>query len=139
MKNGRLFLFTLIGFVLGAIVFGAVIPTFNDTEVANLDSNVEKPQIDARSTVEKLYDSSVLVGSIDECTYEGNKVYYLSINAFDAGSDFYDGQGNRIGICNYAWAQVDPICGNVENCVTVYMVEDNIWGQPAVDKYGLGE
>jgi len=45
--------------------------------------------------------------------------------------------GNEIAECNYAWRQVDEMCGELENCETIYRVKDNIWGQPAVDKYGL--
>jgi len=89
------------------------------------------------SMVKKLYDMSDGFSEIEECTYEGKKVYSYSFNAADAGSDFYDGKGSKIGSCNYAFGQVDSICEDARNCITVYRVEDNIWGRPAVDKYGL--
>lgn len=78
-------------------------------------------------------------GEISECQYNGNTVYRAGLNAYDAGSNVYDVDGNQIGSCNYAWGQVDTICEELFNCKVIYRVKDNIWGQPAVDKYGLGD
>lgn len=90
------------------------------------------------STLRKLY-KTYKNGSIDECKHNGQTVYSAGQNAYDAGSVVYDKNGNQIGTCNFAWGQPDAICKELTECETVYRVKDNIWGQPAVDKYGLGK
>ena len=76
-------------------------------------------------------------GSISECTYNGETVYQGQSNAYDASSQIYDKDGNQIGNCNYAWGGVDDICFQLEGCEMIYVIEDNIWGYPEVNKYGL--
>ena len=78
-------------------------------------------------------------GVISECSYNGETGYSAGLNAYDAGSAVYDEDGNQIGSCNFAWGSVDSICNQLEDCEVVYRIEDNIWGQPAVDKYGIGD
>lgn len=49
------------------------------------------------------------------------------------------GGTKEIGACNFAWGNVESICGQLTDCEVIYRVKDNIWGKPAVDKYGLGK
>lgn len=88
------------------------------------------------STIKKLY-KTYKNGEISECKYKGETVYSGALNAYDAGNNVYDASGKQIGSCNYAWGTVDDICGELENCKTIYRVEDNIWGRDYVDEYNL--
>ncbi len=97
-----------------------------------------KDDTDNRNTLKTLY-KTYKNGSIDQCKYNGQTVFCAEQNVYDASSTVYDNNGKQIGTCNYAWGQLDEICGKLEDCETVYRVKDNIWGQPAVDKYGLGK
>ena len=90
--------------------------------------------IDTIKELHKTYKN----GEISECTYEGKTVYSCGINAYDAGGTIYNKDGEIIGSCNYAWGTPDSICGELEDCEIIYRVADNIWGQPHVDKYDLG-
>ncbi len=76
-------------------------------------------------------------GGISECTYEGEIVYTAGINAYDAPGIIFNADGEEIGECNYAFNRVDSICYDLQECTTIYMVKDNIWGEDAVDLYGL--
>ena len=76
-------------------------------------------------------------GMISECQLNGETVYDVSLNAYDAGSVIYNTDGEVLGTCNYAWGIPDPICAQMSGCKIIYCVEDNIWGEPAVDVYGL--
>ena len=97
-------------------------------------TSCKKDKIDKTLTeLYKTYEN----GEISECRYNGNTVYSAGLNAYDAGSSVYNKDGNQIGSCNYAWGNPDPICGELKNCEAIYRIEDNIWGQPAVDKYEL--
>lgn len=97
----------------------------------------DKGYIENEQTVRELY-KIYKNGSISKCTFNGQTVYSAGLNATDAGGTVYDKDGKPIGTCNYAWGQVDPICGQLSACEVIYRVKDNIWGQPAVDKYWLG-
>jgi len=97
-----------------------------------------KDKSTASSTLKKLYNI-YKNGSIDECQYNGQTVYGAALNAADASTIIYDNDGNKIGECNYAWGHPDTICGQLQNCSTIYCCENNIWGQPFVDKYGLSK
>lgn len=76
-------------------------------------------------------------GIISECQLNGQKVYQAGINAYDAGTIIYSYNGEILGVCNYAWGNVDTICNELLDCNIIYCVKNNIWGQPAVDIYGL--
>jgi hypothetical protein len=71
-------------------------------------------------------------GEISRCTHNGATVYVCARNAPDAGSEVYDVQGKRIGVCYYSTRRVDPICTEVQACKVIYRVTPNIWGKPGV-------
>ncbi len=101
-------------------------------------ASCQKYDYENAGTLRKLY-KKYKSGTIDECKYKGQTVYSAGLNAYDAGSSIYDKDCKLIGTCNFAWGQADSICGQLTNCETIYRVKNNIWGQPAVDKYGLGK
>ncbi len=101
-------------------------------------TSCKKDDFKNTSTLKKLYET-YKNGSIDECKYNGQTVYYAELNIYDAGSIIFDKDGNQIGTCNYAWEHADAICEKLEKCETVYRVKDNIWGESEIDKYGLGK
>ncbi len=101
-------------------------------------SSCKKDEFDNETTLRVLYEK-YKNGDIDECKYNGQTVYCAGLNEYDAGCAVYDKDGKQIGDCNFAKGQPDTICGQLKDCETVYMVSSNIWGQPAVDKYGLGK
>jgi len=101
-------------------------------------SSCKKASFEKQQTLKKLYQIYEN-GSISECKYKGETVYSGGWNAYDAGGAIYDKDGKGIGTCNFAWGKPDTICGQLTDCETVYRVKDNIWRQPAVDKYGLGK
>jgi len=90
-----------------------------------------------KKTLRALY-KTYKSGVISECKYQGKTVYSAGLNAYDAGSSVYDADGQVMGTCHYAWGAVDSICHQLTNCEVIYRVKNNIWGQPAVDKYSLG-
>ncbi|MFT5821180.1 MAG: hypothetical protein ACI8ZM_002429 [Crocinitomix sp.] len=83
----------------------------------------------------KIYES----GQMLECTHNGETVYSCGPNVYDSGGVIYDKDGEVIGSCNFAWGTSDPICGELEECEVIYLSADNIWGQPHIDKYNLGD
>ncbi len=78
-------------------------------------------------------------GKISECKHNGQTVYSTELNSEDAGGALFDQNGEHIGACDYAWRNVDSICLELTECEVIYRVKNNIWGQPAVDKYKLGK
>lgn len=99
----------------------------------------KKENAENKKTLNKLYEM-FKDGSISICQYNGQTVYTAAINAYDTGGSIFDKNGNLIGNCNYAWgSKPDPICGQVTNCKTIYMVKGNIWGQPAINLFRLGQ
>lgn len=101
-------------------------------------SACKKEDFENERTIKQLY-KTYKNGEISACIYQGQLVYSAGLNAYDAGSAVYNEDGKRIGVCNYAWGNADPICGELTDCEVIYRVKGNIWGQPAVDKYGLGK
>lgn len=82
----------------------------------------------------KKYDNS----TISECRYQGQIVYRVSINVDDGGSFIYDESDSKLmGTCNFAWGNPDQICYELSDCEVVYRNADNLWGMPAVDKFGI--
>ncbi|OJU77542.1 MAG: hypothetical protein BGO09_04995 [Bacteroidetes bacterium 47-18] len=100
-------------------------------------TSCQKNEIENKKTLKKLY-KIYKDGSISECKYNGQTVYTGMHNAFDAGMTIFDKDGQRMGTCNYAWGPADPICDQLTDCKKIYMVKDNLWGEPAVDKYRIG-
>lgn len=98
----------------------------------------KKDNIENKQTLDQLY-RIYKSGEISECKFNGQTVYSAGLNAGDAGTVIYDKDGKQIGACNYAWGNVDTICNQLTTCEVIYRVNDNIWGQPAVDKYSLGK
>lgn len=96
----------------------------------------KKEYSEVNQTLKELY-RQYQNGDISECMHKGELVYSAGLNAYDAGGVIYDKKGKQIGICNFNEHLVDPICSELTDCETIYMVENNIWGRPAVDKYGL--
>ena len=89
-----------------------------------------------KNTVIELY-KNYADGEISECRYNGQIFYSAGLNAHDAASYIYDKDGKEIASCNYAWGNVDSLCMRLTDCEVIYRVRNNIWGEPAVDKYGL--
>jgi len=104
----------------------------------NMISSCEKNRFENKRTLKKLY-KLYKDGEIDECKYNGQTVYNAELNAYDAGMTIYDKDGKILGSCSFAWGTFDSICSKLTDCETIYRSEGNIWGQPAVDKYGLGK
>jgi hypothetical protein len=71
-------------------------------------------------------------GEISRCTYQGATVYLCARNAPDAGSEVFDINGNKIGVCYYSTNRVDPVCKDAQGCKVIYRVSPNIWGKPGV-------
>lgn len=117
--------------MIKTITFMAILTTL-------LLSGCKKDKPANLATLKKLYES-FKNGDIEECKLNGTTVYVAGINAYDAGSEVYDKEGNKIGTCNYAWRNVDPVCGEVRNCEVIYRCENHISGNPPIDKYGLGK
>lgn len=101
-------------------------------------SGCDRDNFENKQTLQKLY-KLYKDGEISECKLDGETVYCGSTQVYDGGSEIYDRDGNQIGYCSYAWSTPDPICSDLTDCESIYCVEDNIWGRPAVDKYGLGK
>lgn len=99
-------------------------------------SSCKKDDFENKQTIKNLY-KIYKNGEIVECKHNSQTVYKAGHNSHDAGSVIYDIDGKQIGICNYFGGQVDSICEQMTDCEVIYRVKDNIWGQPAVDKYGL--
>ena len=95
-------------------------------------ASCKKEKLDNKKTLKVLY-KTYEDGKISKCHHNGKTIYVGELNAYDAGSSVYDKDGHQIGSCNYAWGQIDPICHELQDCLVIYRVEDNIWGQSAVD------
>ncbi|HNI43700.1 MAG: hypothetical protein JNM36_19325 [Chitinophagales bacterium] len=98
----------------------------------------KKQEADYHATAKAIYESNKN-SWIEFCTYKKQKVFCVQANAYDAGGVIYDCDKKQLGICSYAWQQVDEICHQLADCETIYIVEDNIWGEPAVDKWELAK
>lgn len=99
----------------------------------------KKENTENRKILNKLYDE-YKDGEISICKYNDETIYSAVHNAYHAGSSIFDKNGNLLGTCNYGWGlKADPICKQVTNCKIIYMVKDNIWGQPATNLFKLGQ
>ena len=98
----------------------------------------KKEAVKENPALKKLFEK-YRVGQIEECTLDGKTVYHAGINAYDAGSEIYDQEGNSIAVCNYATRKVDAACEQLTECEAIYRCEKHISGKPAVDKYGLAK
>ena len=76
-------------------------------------------------------------GKIERCMLDGAVVYKAGLSAADAGSVIFNWDGVKIGSCNYGWGTPDSACHELQGCDAIYRVANNIWDEPAVDKYGL--
>ncbi len=103
-----------------------------------MNTGCSKKNVDNESTLARLY-SQYKNGQIDECNWNGKKVYSAGLNAYDAGTEIYDEAGVKIGACYYATNQVDAVCKELSDCETVYRCDNHITREPAVDKYDLGK
>ncbi len=74
---------------------------------------------------------------ITECELEGQTVYKGQLNAYDAPEMVYNTKGELLCICDWSWGSPETICFDILKCKVIYCKKDNIWGQPAVDTYGL--
>lgn len=117
----------------------------NREQPAQSEEPIEQPQEKSSghkpaniSTLQVLY-AKYKNGEIEACRYNGATVYKAGLNAPDAGSVIYNGEGIKIGSCNYGWGKPDSMCHELMNCEDIYRVADNIWDKPAVDKYDLGK
>lgn len=102
-------------------------------------SNFQNDSVKNGKVLKKLY-KIYKEGEISECKYKGETVYSATLNAYDADVRVYDGKGEVMGSSNYGWGRhVDTVCRQLTDCRVIYRVKGNIWGMPAVDKYGLAE
>lgn len=95
----------------------------------------KKNNVDDWKTIKKLY-RIYHSDEISECKLAGEKVFVGNQNAYDGASNIYDKSFNKLAFCG-GWGGSDTICGQLKDCEVVYRHADNIWGQPAVDKYNL--
>jgi hypothetical protein len=73
-------------------------------------------------------------GEIDRCKdAQGNTVYRCQKNIRDIETRIYDAMGAQVGVCFYSTNKVDAICRETTGCTTIYRVDKNIWGKPAVN------
>ena len=108
------------------------------TMILFVNTSCKKKKPEHWKTMKELY-KTYKNGEISECKYKGETVFTAGLNAYDAGTVVYDKDGKKIGSCSYGWGSVDAICNELKNCETIYRVDKNIWGEPAVDKYDLGK
>jgi hypothetical protein len=91
------------------------------------------PQLSPLATLHLQYKN----GAIAECDYNGNKVYVVSPNAYDAGGAVYNTNGIPIGPTGYFPTKPQGYVDNLKNCKDIYVVSPNIWGKAAVNVYNL--
>lgn len=103
-----------------------------------VNTSCKKKKPENWGTMKELY-KTYKNGEISECKYNGETVFMAGLNAYDAGTVVYDKKGKKIGTCSYGWGSVDAICNELKGCEVIYRVDKNIWGEAAVDKYGLGK
>ena len=139
----------LLFFVMATLLISASCqPTANGNHQSGTDSvavedtttlptgGIKPVPADPKAVQQKLHDQ-YLAGEIDQCRYEGVIVYKCSRNAYDAGSEIYASNGDRMARCYYSTNQVDPACNKLTDCVTIYRVAKNIWGKPEVKWNGM--
>lgn len=73
-------------------------------------------------------------GEIEKCKdAQGNTVYRCQRNIRDIETRIYNTLGEQVGVCFYSTNKVDAICRETTGCTTIYRVDKNIWGKPAVN------
>ncbi|MCX7638598.1 MAG: hypothetical protein N2044_12200 [Cyclobacteriaceae bacterium] len=104
--------------------------------VRSQESQTQSSQHDQLNVLRVLYEK-FKNGQLSECVLRGKPVFTATLNAYDATIHIYDSAGTLLGTCNYAWGKKANLCRELKNCEVVYRVKENIWRQPAVDKFGL--
>lgn len=96
----------------------------------------EKPETVSLETLKSLY-SEYKYGEIDQGIYNKKIVFSVALNMWDAPTLVYSNDGVLLGVCNWAWGPVDPICEKITNIEVIYRCEKHLTGRPPVDKYDL--
>jgi|GEM_PF-1600529 len=79
----------------------------------------------------KLYKN----GQISECQTAGQIYYSASSNVYDGGGQTFDVNGKVVG--KYQGFTGTYTGVKLENCKTIYVIPDNIWGLDALNTYNL--
>ena len=111
---------------------GGVRPLPGNEDTATLPTGGVKPVILPAKEVERKLVAQYERGEVEKCLREGVVFYKCSRNAYDAGSEVFDSQGNRVGRCYPSTRIIDPICEQITDCKTIYRIAKNIWGKPEV-------
>jgi len=96
-------------------------------------TSCEKNNIENYSTLKQLY-KEYQFGMISEHKLDGETVYSATLNAFDITTNLYDAEGEYITNIGYL---SDFDSNRLSDSEIIYCCEDNIWGKPYTDKYGL--
>jgi hypothetical protein len=96
----------------------------------------DKPETENIETLKFLY-KEYKHGSINKAIFNNKIVFTASLDMWDAPTIIYSNEGVYLGICDYAWGPVDPICDKLTNFEEIYRCENHSTGLPPVDKYNL--
>ena len=101
------------------------------------NKNGPTPQQTMEATAEKLV-KLYRNGEVNECLYKSKKVFHCALNAYDAGSEIFNIQGDKIADCYYNNNDEIPrMCEEIEGCNTLYRTAKNIWRRPGVTWVGM--
>lgn len=124
LKPKKIFNLLNIGIISMVILIG-ILSFQKDDNLDNMDN------------IKKLYET-FQHGKIVACKFKGERVYYAHLSCRDCSTIIFNKNGKHIGTCNYSWIKrIDSICNQITDCKVIYRVENNIWGDSPVDKYGL--
>ncbi len=98
-------------------------------------SSCKKNNIENYSTLKQLYNQ-YQYGMITEHKLDGETVYSANTNTTDYATYLYDANGEYIINIGYGSDFDDDRLTDTE---IIYCCENNIWGKPVVDKYGLAD